>query len=201
MTVAFQNGSFLGGTSGVSTLTQSGGVTSASLYNTDYLDSKYDYTDTKEGYETAYAGRDAAIETSISNIISYLEKGQEDKAIVAYETLLSQMQSQTRYSQLVEESGDDTQLRSIARQLIEAEAGTDLEELIRDNTRDSIGVQKQKLYRGDLCDSTTQEELLLEMCNIDEEEGQLNIIQKGWHGFWGGIAKAWNSVFGDGKKH
>lgn len=202
MTVSFQNGSFLGGSAVMSAGTSSGGVTAASLYNTDYLDSKYGYADTKEGYETAYAGRDAAISSFISNIASYITKGQEDKAIAAYNQLLTQMEGQERYAQLIGEDGDDTQLRSIARQLIEAETGVSLEDLIRDNTRNSIEVQKQQLYRGaEFCDSTTQEELLEAMCNIEEEEGQLNVFQSAVHGFFGMFAKGFNTIFGDGKKH
>lgn len=201
MTVSFQNGSFLSGSSSASTYTQSGGVTAARLYNTDYLDKKYDYTDTKESYEIAYSGRDAAIETKISNICSYLANGKEDKAMAAYEELLSEMTMQTRYEQLVSESGDDTQLRSVARQLIESELGGDLEEFIRENSRDSIGVEKQQLLWGDNCDSTTQEDLLLAMCNVDEEEGHTNFIVKGLYGIAGIFTKGWDALFGDGTKH
>ena len=81
MTVSFQNGSFLGGSASASSLTTSGGVTASSLYDTEYLDRKYDYADTRESYEIAYSGRDAAIETKISNIGSYLANGKEDKAL------------------------------------------------------------------------------------------------------------------------
>ncbi len=179
MTVSFQNGSFLNGSASASSLTTSGGVTAASLYNTEYLDKKYDYTDTKESYEIAYSGRDAAIETKISNIGSYLANGKEDKALAAYEELLSEMSSQTRYAQLVGEDGDDTQLRAIARQLIESEIGGDLEEFIRENARDQAGVDHQKILTWGNCDSTSQEDLLAAMCDIDEEEGSGNIIVSG----------------------
>lgn len=201
MTVSFQNGSFFGGTTTASVGTQSGGVTAASLYNTDYLDSKYEYTDTKEGYEVAYTGRDAAIDSDISNITSYILNGQEDKVIAAYESLLDQMSSQSRYAQLITESGDDTQLRAVARQLIEAETGVDLATFIRENTRDSVAVQKQQLLWGDNCDSTTQEALLAEMCDIEEEEGRASIFSKAIFGFAGIFTKGWDAIFGDGKKH
>ena len=146
MTVSFQNGSFLSGSATASTNLQSGGVTAASLYNTEYLDKKYDYTDTKESYEIAYSGRDSAIETKISNICSYLENGKEDKALSAYHELLEEMTSQTRYEQLVVD-GDDTQLRAIARDLIESELGVDLEDYIRENSRDASGVANQKILQ------------------------------------------------------
>ena len=201
MTTSFLNGSFLGGTSIASTSSLTGGITADQLYNTSYLDKKNAYSQTAEGYNVAEVGRDAAIDVSISTLTSYIANGQEDKVIAAYDELLDQMMLQDRYSQLVLENGDDTQLRAYARQLIEAETGLNLEQFIRENTRNSIEVQKQQLYRGQYCDSTTQEELLEAMCNIEEEEGQLNIFQEGWHGFWGGIAKGWNSIFGDGKKH
>lgn len=201
MTTSFLNGSFLGGTSIASTSSLTGGITADQLYNTSYLDKKNSYSQTAEGYNVAEVGRDAAIDVSISTLTSYIANGQEDKVIAAYDELLDQMMLQDRYSQLVLENGDDTQLRAYARQLIEAETGLNLEQFIRENTRNSIEVQKQQLYRGQYCDSTTQEELLEAMCNIEEEEGQLNIFQEGWHGLWGGIAQTWNAVFGDGKKH
>ncbi len=179
MTVSFQNGSFLGGSASASSLTTSGTITAASLYNTEYLDKKYDYTDTRESYEIAYSGRDAAIESKISNICSYLANGKEDKAMAAYEELLAEMNSQTRYAQLVSENGDDTQLRAIARQLIESELGGDLEEFIRENARDQAGVDHQKILTWGNCDSTSQEDLLAAMCDIDEEEGSGNIIVSG----------------------
>lgn len=179
MTVSFQNGSFLGGSASASSLTTSGSVTASSLYDTEYLDRKYDYTDTRESYEIAYSGRDAAIETKISNICSYLANGKEDKAMAAYEELLAEMNSQTRYAQLVSENGDDTQLRAIARQLIESELGGDLEEFIRENARGQAGVDHQKILTWGNCDSTSQEDLLAAMCDIDEEEGSGNIIVSG----------------------
>lgn len=176
MTVSFQNGSFLGGSASASSLTTSGGVTSAKLYNTEYLDKKYDYTDTKESYEIAYSGRDAAVETKISNIGSYLANGKEDKAMAAYEELLEEMGNQTRYAQLVGEDGNDAQLRAIARQLIESEIGGDLEEFIRENAKTQAGVDHQKILTWGNCDSTSQEDLLAAMCDIDEEEGSGNIV-------------------------
>ena len=176
MTVSFQNGSFLSGSALASSLTQSGGITAASLYDTEYLDRKYDYTDTRESYEIAYSGRDAAIETKISNICSYLANGKEDKAFAAYEELLEEMSSQTRYAQLIGEDGDDTQLRAIARQLIETELGADLEEFIRANAKDQAGVDYQNILTWGNCDSTSQEDLLAEMCDIDEEEGRGNVV-------------------------
>lgn len=175
MTVAFQNGSFLSGAAGVSTMTQSGGVTSASLYNENYLDKKYSYTDSKESYEIAYSGRDAALNTKISNIASYLANGEEDKAMAAYEKLLTEMESQTRYGQLVSESGDDSQLKAVARQLIESEIGGDLEEFIRENSRDAAGVHAQQIRTLGNCDSTSKEDLLLAMCDIEEDKSN-NIL-------------------------
>ena len=200
MTVSFQNGSFVSGSSSASTYTQSGGVTAASLYNTDYLDNKYDYTDTKESYEIAYSGRDAAIETKISNICSYLANGKEDKAMAAYEELLSEMTTQTRYGQLVSESGDDTQLRSVARQLIESELGGDLETFIRENTRDNAGVENQKVLTWGNCDSTSQEDLLAAMCDLDEEEGSGNIIVQGLALIASPFVALGNWLFNGGKK-
>ena len=201
MTTSFLNGSFLGGTSIASTSSLTGGITADQLYNTSYLDKKNSYSQTAEGYNVAEVGRDAAIDVSISTLTSYIVNGQEDKVIAAYDELLDQMATQTRYAQLITEDGDDTQLRAVARQLIEAETGLDLEQFIRENTRDSIEVEKQQMYRGQYCDSTTQEELLEAMCNLEIEEGHMNFVQRGLHFIPSKIANVWNSLFGDGRKH
>ena len=170
--ISFQNGSYTSGTASASTFTTSGGISVNSLYNTEYLDSKYDYADTKEGYEMSYAGRDAVLDTQISNIIAYLGDGQEDKAMAAYEKLIEEMSTQTRYESIAESDG---QLQAVARQLIEAELGSDLEEYIRTNSRDAAGVQAQQIRTLGNCDSTSQEDLLLAMCDIEEEKGS-NIL-------------------------
>ena len=197
--VSFQNGSFLNGTASINTSSVLGGSSVSSFYNEDFLNSKYEYQHTREGYEIQESAYDAAIDVNISNIISYIESGQEDKAMAAYNELLTQMSAQRRYSQI---SGDNAQLQAIAKNLIEMnlEDGS-LEDLIRDNTRDAVAVQKQKCYRGKNCDSTTQEELLKTMCGLEEEEGHMNILQTLWHGAFGLVAKGWNGIFGDGKKH
>ena len=200
MTVSFQNGSFLNGSASASSLTTSGTITAASLYNTEYLDKKYDYTDTRESYEIAYSGRDAAITSKISNIGSYLANGKEDKALVAYEELLAEMSSQTRYAQLIGENGDDTQLRAIARQLIESEIGGDLEEFIRENAKDQASVDHQKILTWGNCDSTSQEDLLAAMCDIDEEEGSGNIIVSALAGLASPFVCGFNWLFNGNKK-
>lgn len=163
MTVSFQNGSFLNGSATSGTLTLNGGVTASSLYNTEYLEKKYDYSDTKESYEIAYSGRDAAIEAKIAKVSSYLSSGKEDKALEAYNELLEEMGKQTRYSQLAED-GDNTQLKAIARQLIESEIGGDLEEFIVENADNSFERGLNINWNGD---KTQEEDLLLEMCDID----------------------------------
>lgn len=199
---AFNSGfSNYAGISNGTTLGTTGVYTATNGDYTSILESRNNTLQAAESYEIADSGRDAVLSSKISNVCSYIENGQEDNAMKAYQELLAQMETQTRYAQLITEDGDDSQLRSIARQLIESETGIDLEEYIKAYTRDAKGVESQKLYRGEYCDSTTQEELLREMCDLEVEEGQLNIFEKGWHGLWGGIAKGWNSIFGDGKKH
>ncbi len=165
MTVAFQNGSFLSGSSTASVLTQKGGVTASSLYNTDFLDNKYEYNDTKEGYEIAYSGRDAAITKNIDNLVTYLSSKKEDKAMLAYEELLNEMKNQTRYSQLVTEDGDDTQLRAVARQIIENKLGVDLPTYIKETTASNFQRGLEFNLDGD---KYTEEDLLKEMCDLDE---------------------------------
>ncbi len=204
MTVAFQNGSFLNGGASSSTNLIKGGVSVSSLYNTEYLDNKYNYADTKDSYEIALAGRDSAINADIANFTTYLENGEEDKALAAYQSLLEEMSSQERYSQLVSESGDDSQLRAIARTMIEESIGDDtsLEDYISKYARKQSSVENQQMLWGSSkCDSTSREDLLNEVCNLDVEEGHSNIVQKGFFGVVGLFAKAGDFLFGDGTKH
>jgi hypothetical protein len=162
--VSFQNGSYLNGTSSLGTYTTQGKVSVASIYNTDALDNKYTYSDTKESYEIAYSGRDAAISADIKNITNYLDQGQEDKAMAAYQNLLDEMSEQTRYAQLVSDDGDDTQLRAVARELIEEELGSDLNDYIVENASNSFERGLEINWNGD---NYQEEDLLKEMCNVD----------------------------------
>ncbi len=164
MTVGFQNGSYMNGGVTASAFTNSGTITAADLYDTDYLDNKYDYNDTKEGYEIEYAGRDAALDSKISNICTYLENGREDKALSAYQELLAEISSQERYAQI---SQNDSQLKAIAKQLIEShlDEGQTLEEYIRANTANSFERGFEINWDGD---KYQEEDLLKEICDLDE---------------------------------
>lgn len=203
MTVAFQNASFLNGSTSATTNLIKGGVSASSIYNSDYLENKYNYADTKESYEIAITGRDSAINSDITNFTSYIKNGEEDKAMAAYESLLSEMSSQERYSQLVSEDGDDSQLRAIAKTLIEEQLDdTTLEDYITKNTKKNSSVENQKMIWGaSKCDSTSREDLLNATCNMDVEEGHSNIISKGFFGIVGIFAKIGDGLFGDGTKH
>mgnify|MGYP006916233784 CR=1 FL=1 len=176
MTVAFQNSSFLNGGTAAATNTISGGASMANIYNTEALDNRYNYTDTKESYEVAEAGRDASINASIANIDSYIKNGEEDKVLKAYNQLLTEMSAQTRYSQLITEDGNDLQLRSVARQLIEQQIGCNLEEYLEKNTADEAETKNKQILYWNNADSTSQEDLLLEMCNIDKDGKHLNPV-------------------------
>ena len=134
---------------------------------TSILESRYNTLQQSQAYDIGVAGNDAVIGSKIDNFTSYIEKGQEDRALEAYLELLDQMKQQTRYSQLITEDGDDTQLRAVARQLIEGDTGVDLEELIRECTRDAKGVEyQQRMFGAEKVDSVSQEDLLEEVCDI-----------------------------------
>ena len=122
--VSFQNGSYFGGnsTATLNTSITSGGIPISSFYNTEFLENKNEYMETRESYEIQHTALDSAIDSIVSNIISYIRNGQEDKAMEAYNKLLEQMSSQTRYSTIAQ---DETQLRSVARQLIESQLEED----------------------------------------------------------------------------
>ncbi len=203
MTIAFQNGSFLNGTASASTNLAKGGVSISSFYNTDYLENKYNYAESKESYEIAAAGRDAAIATDISKFKTYLGSGEEDKAMDAYQELIDEMSAQERYSQLVSESGNDEQLRAVAKTLIEEQLdGVALEDYITKHARKNSSVENQKLLWGaKKCDSTSREDLLNETCDLDIEETHSNCIKKAFFGIAGLLTKACDGLFGNGTKH
>ncbi len=164
MTVSFQNGSFLGGSASAGTYTVNGGVTAASLYNTDALDKRYDYQDTKEGYEIGYAGKDAALNTKISNVCTYLKQGKEDRAIEAYQALLDEISTQERYAVIAQ---NESQLKAIAKELIQSnlEDGQTLEDYIRANTANNFQRGFEINWDGD---KATEEDVLKTMCDLDE---------------------------------
>lgn len=161
----YQNPNYFSGVGSSSlSLTTGGTITSASLFDEGYLDRRQGYEQTRDSYEVAKAGRDAAIEKKISNLISYLENGKEGKAMKEYNSLLQEMTKQGRYAKLIQNE-DDTQLRAVARKLIEANADIDLEDFIKDNADASFARGFKLNFEHN---SYTQEELLKEMCDIDE---------------------------------
>ncbi len=164
-TSVFQNPNYFSGTGSSSlALTTGGQITSASLFDEKFLDRKDGYNQRREAYNVAKAGRDAAINKKISNLISYIENGKEGKAMKEYGKLLEEMSKQDRYAQLTN-GDDDTQLRAVARQLIESNADVDLEELIKDNLDTSF----ERGFKVSFEDKTyTQEDVLKEMCDLDE---------------------------------
>ncbi len=203
MTVAFQNSSFLNGSATSSANLINGGVSISSMYNSDYLENKYDYVESKESYEIAIAGRDAAVSSDISKFKTYLLNGEEDKALNAYKELLEEMSGQERYAQLISESGDDAQLRAVAKTLIETQLdGVMLEDYITKHAKKNSSLEDQQLLWGaKKCDATSREDLLNETCNLDIEETHSNILQKAFFGLVGLGTKCIDGLFGDGTKH
>ncbi len=173
MSYSFGGYGLLNSGSGTAGVLAGRGINAADFYNEDALESRYDYQDSKEGHEIEYAGRDAAIETNIANVINYISSGREDEALEAYQDLLDEMMSQTRYAYLVGEDGNDVQLRAVAKQLIESELedGQKLEDFINDNTVTASGRSWQKtFFNNSKIDEATSEDLLNLMCNQKEEK-------------------------------
>ena len=154
-------GTFSG--SGIAGALSNGKLTASDLYNEDALDSRYDYQDAKEAHEIEYTGRDAALDSKISNICTYIEQGREDKAMAAYQELLDEISSQGRYEQIAE---NETQLKALAREMIESnlEDGTSLEDFIKSNTANCFERGFEINWDGD---QYQEEDLLKEMCDLD----------------------------------
>ncbi len=163
MTVStFQNSSYFNSGFSAGTGTTFTGVTGASLLNPEYLEKKYEYYDLKAGYELSYASKDAVISNKISNLCTYIEGGKEDKAMKAYQELLAEISGQDRYSQAIE---NDAQLKAMARQMIEAQLGDSLEDFIKANTANNFQRGFELNLEGD---QYQEEDLLKEMCDLDE---------------------------------
>lgn len=152
----------------------------SNLFNTESLEKLNDYEQTRSGIAISNQAIEATVANEVENILSYLYNGQEDYALQAYNSLLEQMASNSIYATLVDsETGDNTNLKAYVRQLFEQEAGTDLASYIKEYTKNAAAVERQQIKVGEnLCDSTTQEDLLYEMCNLKENESQNNWFQK-----------------------
>ena len=148
-------------------LTTNGSISAESIFNESYLDRQAGYNQKRMSYAEAELGRNKVIDTKIKNIIHYIENGSEKKAMKAYSELLDEMSKQKRYAQLVDGEGN-AQLRAVARQLIEnsdACAGRNFEDLITENMDTSFERGFKINFESD---SYTQEDILKEMCDIDE---------------------------------
>lgn len=179
MTVSFSNGTFQNGGLDTSIMNLSGvstanyGALCSSIWNTENLANRFNYTETQEAYNIQGTNQDDVLLNTGRAIGSYLQQGQEDNAMEAFNDLIETMKTQTRYTTIKDnELALQTEARKIIEQSLADENGTpDLELIIRDCARDAKGVEyQQKIYGEDKVDSVTQEQLLKAMCNINEYE-------------------------------
>ena len=205
MTTGFYNTGLYGNSGSTTGYYYGTGASTATFWNTDYLEKKNEYNQTREGIEIENSARDGVMNTQISNFTNYMESGREDEAMEAYQALIEEMSNQTRYAGLSE-----AELQAIAREIIEIElsnaAGEDVDlvDYIREHAADATEQHKQRtLYCDDKVDSVTEEQLLNAICGMNEEEyvsggakvGHflLNVVTLG------GLTEAWDGLFG--KKH
>ncbi len=170
---SFQNSSFSNSTSTSTALTTSGRISASSLYNTDNLDSRYEYQETKESYETKDLAQDEAITEEIENILYLIEAGYEDKAMEAYNELIETIGGQSQYSTLSE-----SELQSVAKSLLDSQVEEDTEgeytsikDYIVDYAADADENYMQKVwYKNSKVDSTTEEDLLESICGLQTDD-------------------------------
>ena len=160
MSTSFFNDSYFTGSVSASGST---GYTGGA-YNTDWLDRKYEYRRTEQGYNNLFNAQNADIENKIANIQSYIKNGKEDKAMEAYQELLQDLASQPEYQQL-----NEGQLKALVKQMLEAnlEDGQTLEEFIKENTANSFERGFEINWDGD---QYKEQDLLEEMCGLDEHD-------------------------------
>ena len=156
MTTGFLNGSYFTGS------TATGRSNTTSIYDTNYLDRKYNYQHTNECYENMDYAEDSVLDSKIRNILTFIENGKEDKAIEAYNKLIEEMGGQTRYAQL-----SQSEIKAMARQMIESqlEDGETLDNFIRENTANSFERGFEINWDGD---KYQEEDVLREICDLDE---------------------------------
>ncbi|MCD7880014.1 MAG: hypothetical protein LUG16_08805 [Candidatus Gastranaerophilales bacterium] len=172
-TTTFQNASYFSGAATASTLTQAGGINYSDFYNTEGLENKYEYNNTKESYETKDTAQDEAIATGVTNLLYQLETGYEDKAMESYNNLISLLKEQTQYSTL-----SDSELQAVAKSLLNSQLQentdgkyTNIQDYIVDYAADADENYMQKvLWKNSKVDSTTEGDLLKTICGIDTDE-------------------------------
>lgn len=170
---SFQNSSFSNGSATTTSLTTSGRISASSLYNTDNLENKYEYNETKESYETKDTAQDEAIATEISNILYQIEAGYEDEAMEAYSELIALLQDQSQYSTL-----SDSELQAVAKSLLSAQVEedsegeyTNIQDFIVDFAADADENYMQKVwFKNSKVDSTTEEDLLETICGVKTDD-------------------------------
>lgn len=170
---SFQNSSFVNSASTSTALTTSGNISASSLYNTSNLDNRYEYEETKESYETKDLAQDEAINTEIENILYLIESGYEDKAMEAYNELITTISEQSQYSTLA-----DSELQAVAKTLLNAQVEentdgeyTNIKDYIVDYAADADENYMQKVWwKNSKVDSATEEDLLESICGIKTDD-------------------------------
>ncbi len=118
------------------------------------------------------SAKTGTLERQMRNFKAYMEDGQEDEALAAYQKLLTEMAKQEEFANLDEEG-----LKVRAEQLLEGylsdKAGEDVEltKYITKYAANASEQSKQKTwFNNGKIDETTEEDLLKEICDIDKEK-------------------------------
>ncbi len=137
-------------------------------YNKEYQEQLHE----NETYGTSIFNFDqsqsGSLEQKVANFVSYIEDGEEDYAVQAYNELLQELNKNTNFQNEIRTDGDDAQLRASAnaaiKKYLEARAGKEvnIEDWLEENTADCHEQHKQYVATWDdsIVDQNTTEDLI-----------------------------------------
>jgi hypothetical protein len=137
-------------------------------YTPEYQQQLYDnqvYGNSLFNYDQSQS---SALEQKVKNFVSYIEDGEEDLAVQAYNDLLQELNKNNNFQNQVRADGDDAQLRASANAAIAKYLETrddktiDIEDWLEDNTSDVHEQHKQYCSTWDdsIVDENTTEDLI-----------------------------------------
>lgn len=201
------------GTSSIQTYCQNytgyTGYTGYSGYSS-YLDPEYqeELHDNKTYSNSIYNGDQteaSALDYAVIDFVSYIEDGEEDHALEAYNDLLEELKKQSNFQGLIGEDGDESRLKTTARSLLESylsgrDGGqVDLEQWFEDETQNIKERDRQKgfTFRESRVDETTTEDLIEAVLGKKVDRNETTIVGHVWNAVSGFIPSLWRGIFGD----
>ena len=145
------------------------------------------------------------LENTIKDFVSYVENGEEDHALEAYNDILVELQKQSNFDGLMREDGDDSMLRATAYKQIETylcnrdNEQVDVEEWLEDETQNIKERDRQKgfTFKEDRVDETTTEDLVEALTGKEVYRNETTVAGHAWNAVCGFFPSVGRFIFGD----